>query len=100
MSQIDFLISCFFFYQSTLISILEKHELASITLNYRKECGRDSVLQSLTTVIGDCTTNGDQEAVAIQCDHLLQLESGADILKSHTEWRPNRGPRYLEAEIF
>ena len=68
-----------------------------MTLNYRKECGRDSVLQSLTAVKGD---NGDQEAVAIQCDHLLQLESGADILKSHTEWRPNRGPRYLEAEIF
>ena len=65
-----------------------------MTLNYRKQCGRDSVLQSLTAVIGD---NNDQESVAIQCDHLLQLESGADIVKAHTEWRP-KGGRRLEAE--
>jgi fatty acyl-ACP thioesterase B len=70
-----------------------------MTLDYRKECGRDSVLQSLTAVTGDCTTNGDQESVAIQCDHLLQLESGADIVKAHTQWRP-KGGLCLEAESF
>jgi fatty acyl-ACP thioesterase B len=70
-----------------------------MTLDYRKECGRDSVLQSLTAVTGDCTTNGDQEAVAIQCDHLLQLESGADIVKAHTQWRP-KGGLCLETESF
>ncbi|XP_062197770.1 palmitoyl-acyl carrier protein thioesterase, chloroplastic-like [Phragmites australis] len=79
--------------ESTPISILEKHELASMTLDYRKECGRDSVLQSLTMVAGDCTTDAKQEAAAIQCDHLLQLESGADIVKAHTEWRPKGGAR-------
>ncbi|KAL6654298.1 hypothetical protein ACP70R_007763 [Stipagrostis hirtigluma subsp. patula] len=79
--------------ESAPISILEKHELASMTLDYRKECDRDSVLQSLTTVVGDCTTDVKQEAAAIQCDHLLQLESGADIVKSHTEWRPKQGVR-------
>ncbi|KAK3120671.1 hypothetical protein QOZ80_9AG0691740 [Eleusine coracana subsp. coracana] len=85
--------------ESAPISILEKHELASMTLEYRKECGRDSVLQSLTTVTGDCATNDDQEAVVIQCDHLLQLESGADIVKAHTEWRP-KGGLHMEAESF
>ena len=77
--------------ESAPISVLEKHELASMTLDYRKECGRDSVLQSLTTVSGECTSIGaDKQASAIQCDHLLQLESGADIVKAHTEWRPKR----------
>ncbi|KAF8732836.1 hypothetical protein HU200_015180 [Digitaria exilis] len=74
--------------ESAPISILEKHELASITLDYRKECGRDSVLQSLTTVAGECS-DGHPDST-IQCDHLLQLESGADIVKAHTEWRPKR----------
>jgi fatty acyl-ACP thioesterase B len=74
--------------ESAPISILEKHELASMTLDYRKECGRDSVLQSLTAVSGECD-DGNTES-SIQCDHLLQLESGADIVKAHTEWRPKR----------
>ncbi|RCV20130.1 hypothetical protein SETIT_4G031400v2 [Setaria italica] len=73
--------------ESAPISILEKHELASMTLDYRKECGRDSILQSLTTVAGECVDGADS---TIQCDHLLQLESGADIVKAHTEWRPKR----------
>ncbi|EEE57469.1 hypothetical protein OsJ_07709 [Oryza sativa Japonica Group] len=72
---------------SAPISVLEKHELASMTLDYRKECGRDSVLQSLTTVSGECTSIGaDKQASAIQCDHLVK----ADIVKAHTEWRPKR----------
>ncbi|GJN29677.1 hypothetical protein PR202_gb17927 [Eleusine coracana subsp. coracana] len=72
--------------ESAPISILEKHELASMTLDYRKECGRDSVLQSITTVSDEC--EDDHPGFNIQCDHLLQLESGADIVKAHTEWRP------------
>lgn len=73
--------------ESAPISVLEKHELASMTLDYRKECGRDSVLQSLTTVSGECTSIGaDKQASAIQCDHLVK----ADIVKAHTEWRPKR----------
>ncbi|GJN00958.1 hypothetical protein PR202_ga18185 [Eleusine coracana subsp. coracana] len=62
--------------ESAPISILEKHELASMTLDYRKECGRDSVLQSITTVSDECAD--DHPGSNIQCDHLLQLESGAD----------------------
>ncbi|KAF7045584.1 hypothetical protein CFC21_054675 [Triticum aestivum] len=74
--------------ESAPISILEKHELASMTLDYRKECCRDSVLQSLTNVSGECVDGSPDSA--IQCDHLLQLESGADVVKAHTTWRPKR----------
>uniref|UniRef100_A0ACD5XQP2 Uncharacterized protein n=1 Tax=Avena sativa TaxID=4498 RepID=A0ACD5XQP2_AVESA len=74
--------------ESAPISILEKHELASMTLEYRKECDRDSVLQSLTNVSGECADGSPGSA--IQCDHLLQLESGADVVKAHTKWRPKR----------
>lgn len=60
-----------------------------MTLDYRKECGRDSVLQSLTTIAGE-RADGHAGDSTIQCQHLLQLESGADIVKAHTEWRPKR----------
>lgn len=74
-------------FQSAPISILEKHELASMTLEYRKECGRDSVLQSLTTVSSSADCTGED---GVRCEHLLQLESGAEIVKGWTEWRPKR----------
>ncbi|KAB5552621.1 hypothetical protein DKX38_009932 [Salix brachista] len=67
--------------------ILESHELAGITLEYRRECGRDSKLQSLTAVsdngIGNLGNPGEAE-----CQHLLRLEDGAEIVRGRTEWRP------------
>ncbi|XP_008785915.1 palmitoyl-acyl carrier protein thioesterase, chloroplastic-like [Phoenix dactylifera] len=76
--------------ESAPISILENHELASMTLEYRRECGRDSVLQSLTAVSNDCT-GGFPEA-GIECQHLLQLDYGAEIVRGRTQWRPKRAP--------
>lgn len=68
---------------------MESHELASMTLEYRRECMRDSVLDSLTTVlgkgIGDLANFGQ-----VECQHLLRLKDGADIVKGRTEWRPKR----------
>ncbi|KAF5725980.1 plastid acyl-ACP thioesterase [Tripterygium wilfordii] len=73
--------------ESTPPPILESHELSSLTLEYRRECGRDSVLQSLTAVsgasIGNLGNAGD-----IECEHLLRLEKGAEIVRGRTEWRP------------
>ncbi|KAL9443471.1 hypothetical protein AB3S75_016767 [Citrus x aurantiifolia] len=67
--------------------ILESHQLASVTLEYRRECGRDSVLQSLTAVsdkdIGNLVNLG-----SVECQHLLRLEEGAEVLRARTEWRP------------
>ncbi|KAJ1392350.1 HotDog domain superfamily [Sesbania bispinosa] len=68
-------------------AILESHELSSMTLEYRRECGRDSVLQSLTAVssadVGDLAHSGH-----VECKHLLRLEDGAEIVRGRTEWRP------------
>ena len=73
--------------QSTPPPILESHELAAITLEYRRECGRDSVLQSLTALAG--TGFGDLgDPGEVECQHLLRLEDGAEIVRGRTEWRP------------
>ncbi|GLU09809.1 hypothetical protein SLE2022_266490 [Rubroshorea leprosula] len=73
--------------ESAPLPILESHELSAMTLEYRRECGRDSVLQSLTAVshkdIGNMGKFGN-----IECQHLLQLEDGAEIVRGRTEWRP------------
>ncbi|KAK4265152.1 hypothetical protein QN277_026239 [Acacia crassicarpa] len=67
--------------------ILETHELSAMTLEYRRECGRDSVLKSLTAVsgadAGDSAHGGN-----IECKHYLVLEDGAEIVRGMTEWRP------------
>ncbi|XP_031380551.1 palmitoyl-acyl carrier protein thioesterase, chloroplastic-like isoform X2 [Punica granatum] len=64
--------------------ILETHELSAITLEYRRECGRDSFLQSLTKISGD----GTEKSHEVECQHLLQLETGPEIVRGRTEWRP------------
>ncbi|CAN1215120.1 Palmitoyl-acyl carrier protein thioesterase, chloroplastic [Linum perenne] len=73
--------------ESAPVEILESHELSSMTLEYRRECGKDSVLQSLTAVsgtgIGSIGSAGD-----IECQHLLRLEEGAEIVRGRTEWKP------------
>ncbi|KAE8735361.1 Palmitoyl-acyl carrier protein thioesterase [Hibiscus syriacus] len=49
--------------ESTPLPIVENHELCSMTLAYRRECGRDSVLQSITAVSdageGDMVNEGE-----------------------------------------
>uniref|UniRef100_I3S305 Acyl-[acyl-carrier-protein] hydrolase n=1 Tax=Lotus japonicus TaxID=34305 RepID=I3S305_LOTJA len=68
-------------------AILESHELSSLTLEYRRECGRDSVLQSLTAVSGADVDNLAHSG-QVECKHLLRLEEGAEIVRGRTEWRP------------
>ena len=60
LSRVDawiLLVSLFFFSRAP-ISILGKHELASMTLAYRMECGHDSVLQSLATIADQQRADG------------------------------------------
>ncbi|XP_010557578.1 PREDICTED: palmitoyl-acyl carrier protein thioesterase, chloroplastic-like [Tarenaya hassleriana] len=80
--------------ESAPVAILESHELKSMTLEYRRECGRDSVLQSLTAVagsdIGNLATAGD-----VECQHLLRLQDGAEVVRGRTEWRP----KYAESSF-
>ncbi|KAI4377370.1 hypothetical protein MLD38_015009 [Melastoma candidum] len=63
--------------------ILESHELTAITLEYRKECGKDCVLQSLTALSGDAAADGSDK---VECQHMLRLEDGSEILRARTEW--------------
>ncbi|XVF34771.1 hypothetical protein REPUB_Repub18cG0087500 [Reevesia pubescens] len=67
--------------------ILETHELSSMTLEYRRECGRDSVLQSLTAV-SDSVEGKLVNFGEIECQHLLRLEDGSEIVRGRTQWRP------------
>uniref|UniRef100_A0A2N9H9D0 Acyl-[acyl-carrier-protein] hydrolase n=1 Tax=Fagus sylvatica TaxID=28930 RepID=A0A2N9H9D0_FAGSY len=73
--------------ESAPLPILESHELAAMTLEYRRECGKDSVLQSLTAVSSDGVGNLVNMA-DIECQHLLRLEDGAEIVRGRTVWRP------------
>ncbi|RWW29637.1 hypothetical protein GW17_00005833 [Ensete ventricosum] len=59
-----------------------------MTLEYRRECGRDSMLQSLSAV-SDKSPDGSSEA-GIECQHLLRMECGAEIVRCRTDWRPKR----------
>ncbi|KAI7989014.1 hypothetical protein LOK49_LG13G00441 [Camellia lanceoleosa] len=61
--------------ESAPLPILESHELCGMTLEYRRECGRDSVLQSLTTVSGG-GVGSLVDPGYVECQHLLRLEGG------------------------
>ncbi|XVE70380.1 hypothetical protein DITRI_Ditri10aG0068000 [Diplodiscus trichospermus] len=79
--------------ESAPLSILENQELSSMTLEYRRECGRDNVLQSLTAVSG----NGAGNLVNIngyECQHLLRLEDGSEIVRGRTQWRPKNAKSF------
>ncbi|KAF8407008.1 hypothetical protein HHK36_006130 [Tetracentron sinense] len=74
-------------FESAPAWILESHELSAMTLEYRRECDRDSVLQSLTAVSGD-GADDLLDVSSVECKHLLRLENGAEIVRGRTEWRP------------
>ncbi|XP_075508965.1 palmitoyl-acyl carrier protein thioesterase, chloroplastic-like [Primulina tabacum] len=78
--------------ESAPLPVVETHELAGITLEYRRECTRDSVLESLCSVldkgIGDLAHPG-----FVECQHLLRLEGGGEVIKGRTEWRPKHADR-------
>lgn len=58
-----------------------------MTLEYRRECGRNSVLQSLTDVSGADVGNIGGGGF-VECKHLLRLDDGAEIVRGRTEWKP------------
>ncbi|XP_076919504.1 palmitoyl-acyl carrier protein thioesterase, chloroplastic-like [Bidens hawaiensis] len=79
--------------ESVPYSILENYELASMTLEYFRECRKDSVLQSCTYVTG--TNNGKLvDYDHVDCEHVLRLEvGGGEIMKGWTSWRSKHGKR-------
>ncbi|CAN6908449.1 unnamed protein product [Brassica oleracea] len=71
--------------ESAPAGMLESQKLKSMTLEYRRECGRDNVLQSLTAVSG-CDVGNLGTAGEVECQHLLRLQDGAEVVRGRTEW--------------
>ncbi|CAN0897934.1 Oleoyl-acyl carrier protein thioesterase, chloroplastic (Fragment) [Linum grandiflorum] len=90
--------------------VIDTHELQSITLDYRRECQHDDVVDSLTSVepidesesesLARKKTNGSALSLAAHCKeeslnflHLLRLsgEQGLEINRGRTEWRKKLG---------
>ncbi|KAH9617800.1 hypothetical protein KSS87_007739 [Heliosperma pusillum] len=79
--------------------IIDTHELSSITLDYRRECQHDDVVDSLTSAEATDAipqlngTNGAasgarNEDDCVQFLHLLRLsKDGSEINRGRTEWR-------------
>ncbi|CAN6981277.1 hypothetical protein BRARA_I05304 [Brassica rapa] len=76
--------------ESAPAGMLESQKLKSMTLEYRRECGRDSVLQSLTAVSG-CDVGNLGTAGEVECQHLLRLQDGAEVVRGRTEWSSKTG---------
>lgn len=77
--------------ESVPFPILENNELAAMTLEYRRECGRDSVLESMTSVLGNVSES-------VECQHLLRLDSGEEIVKGRTVWSPKLAKKLGSAD--
>lgn len=83
--------------QSMPQDTVDRHELETITLDYRRECQQDDVVDSLTSpepVMGNMLkdTNGYPgrrgENECIQYLHLLRLTNdGSEINRGRTKWR-------------
>ncbi|CAL1412092.1 unnamed protein product [Linum trigynum] len=77
--------------------VIDTHELQTITLDYRRECQQDDVVDSLTSVEPvDGKTNGSALSPAegsLNFLHLLRLagEQGLEINRGRTEWRKKLG---------
>ncbi|CAN8294977.1 unnamed protein product [Cochlearia groenlandica] len=71
--------------ESAPVGMMEEQKLKSMTLEYRRECGRDSVLQSLTAVSG-CDIGNLGTAGEVECQHLLRLQDGAEVVRGRTQW--------------
>lgn len=82
---------------SVPVSLLETHQMAGMTLEYRKECGRDSVLNSLTNAAAQGSLEPWSPDSLVECHHLLQLDDGkAEILRGRTQWRPKQPQQRLD----
>ncbi|XVF26694.1 hypothetical protein REPUB_Repub14bG0040200 [Reevesia pubescens] len=74
--------------ESTPGSIVYSHELCKINFEYRKECFKDDVIQSLSRVVTNETDHLSIDNRGIELEHLLRLETGPHVLRARTAWRP------------
>ncbi|CAK9868490.1 unnamed protein product, partial [Sphagnum jensenii] len=78
--------------ESTPNAIQESHELETLVLEYRRECGQSEVVQSLAM---SCSSGALKSAtlspptvMCVHYTHLLRMQSdGTEILRGRTSWR-------------
>ncbi|XP_026447460.1 uncharacterized protein LOC113347984 isoform X1 [Papaver somniferum] len=71
--------------------ILKSQELYDLALEFRRECGVGDELKSLTRVV---ETSGCTE-----CQHMLQLENGKEVMRGRTKWRPSKHTDAVNLEV-
>lgn len=67
--------------EGTPAPMRRSHDLCAMTVEYRKECGIENKLESLSAA----TNRG---GMCYDFDHLLRLEDGTEIARAKTTWRP------------
>lgn len=102
-------------WQSMPQEVIDTHELRSITLDYRRECQRGDVVDSLTSpepmedttaavsdlkgTNGSATSKDGQESC--QFLHLLRLSGdGLEINRGRTDWRKKPEKKLWEIKIW
>lgn len=76
-------------FQSVPRALATNHKISAINLDYRKECNRDSVLQSFSRVINNSSSvNELMDNGGNEFDHLLRLEGGQEIVRGRSKWKP------------
>nr|XP_043635939.1 oleoyl-acyl carrier protein thioesterase, chloroplastic-like [Erigeron canadensis] len=85
-------------------AIIDSHELQAITLDYRRECQRDDIVDSLTTreplddseltvTNGSATSKKDGEDLSRFLHLLRSSNNGLEINRCRTEWRKKTAKR-------
>ncbi|XP_024030484.1 palmitoyl-acyl carrier protein thioesterase, chloroplastic-like isoform X4 [Morus notabilis] len=70
-------------------SVVETHKLSAMRLEFRKECGKNSSLQSLCALARETHETETDDDREIEMDHTLRLvENGSQILRARTVWMP------------
>ncbi|XWS60240.1 hypothetical protein CRYUN_Cryun07bG0018900 [Craigia yunnanensis] len=78
--------------ESVPIDVLEDYNLASMTLEYRRECRQSNLLESLTSstenVTEDSNNNSSNRKAELEFTHLLRMQDNkAEIVRARTEWQ-------------
>ncbi|RZC51607.1 hypothetical protein C5167_020032 [Papaver somniferum] len=71
--------------------ILKSQEFCDLALEFKRECGVGDELKSLTRVV---ETSGYTE-----CQHMLQLENGKEVMRGRTKWRPSKHTDAVNLEV-
>lgn len=73
--------------QSVPLEVLEKYNMGSITLEYRRECRQSDMLDSLTSMKTRLHEEHINHTTPNACTHLLRMQDDkAEIVRARTMW--------------